>query len=350
MRISRFAFPVAILTGAIMLLAAPTTSEAARFHLAGGKVVEASYVGEADGQITVLNSKGKREQLDKASIQWVDWSHKLSPSLEKKATQKRTAFFKKRRSEAIRLIKKYGKAKPEKRPDFEKSLAGFQEHELLAAFDLGLRSKKEHVQTYSLTRLQAFESKGAIVPFVNCALVHTDTGFADRAHAIAIAKNRDATRNLYEYAMQVGEVPSRLRALQALKKIDDKRSVRQLVRELRYVHATIRAQLVRSKGLREVPVRLGQGNNVSIELPEVELIEVMTTTQIPVEGWSMIERETADTLKSITGEDFGTDPKAWANWWSRFERAEAKKAAAEKRNAEKKNAEQKNAEKKTTAS
>lgn len=304
---------------------APTSVWAARFHLADGTVLEASYVGEADGQVTVLTAKGKTEVLDKPSILTVDWSHRLSDSREKQALRERTAFFERRRKEAKKLVLAFEKSKPDEHSKYRSQLEGFQEHELLAALDRGLRSSRPFLRDYSFDRLESFQSKGMVVPLVNNALNNPDRDFAKQSQDLALKRFPEVTREVYEYVSYTGDVDRRLLALDTIQQIGSQKSVPRLVQGLSYVHADIRAQVARSKGLREIPVRLS-GSSVSIELPELEILEVMTTVQVPVRSLRLIQERTVATLRSITGEDFGDNAEAWSQWWAQ-EQARQKRAA-----------------------
>lgn len=309
----------------VIFAAAPIPLWAARFHLADGSVLEASYIGEANGQVTVLTARGKTEVLDKPSILTVDWSHRLSDSREKQALRKRTEFFQRRRKEAQKLILAFEKSKPEDHSQFRSELEAFQEHELLAALDRGLRSSRAYLREYSFDRLETFQSKGMVVPLVNNALTNPDRDFAKQSQDLALERFPDATREAFEYVSCTGDVDRRLLALDAIQQIGSEKSVPRLVYGLSYVHADIRAQVARSKGLKEVPVRLS-GSSVSIELPELEILEVMTTVQVPVRSLRRIQEKTVTTLRSITGEDFGDDAEAWSRWWAQ-EQARAKRVA-----------------------
>ncbi len=293
---------------------------AARFYLRDGTVVEAAFIGEANGEVVVLDALGKKQKLVRAEIRWVDWEHRLKSTLEARAKRRRESFSRKRRAEAERLVRKLERCRASERAKIFQALDGFQDRELLSVFDRGLRSQVVEVREYTCSRLERFHGNAAVVPLVSVATTHRDPELVERVHQLALSKDADMTRKLYEYVVVTAPVPQRLRALDSIQKIGDLKSATRLVWNLTYVQSHIRAQLARSRGLREVPVRLGQNTDVSIELPEIELIEVMTTVQIPVESLKTIEAKTVEALEAISGQQLGSDSRSWQHWLKQLPR------------------------------
>ncbi len=287
---------------------------AAKFHMSDGNIIEASYIGEADSLISLLNKEGKVIQVKKHEIMTVDWKHKLSKSLEKKALKVRSDFAVKRRKDAKKIVRKIEKAKDsiEQEKHFQK-LKGFQEHELIPALDYALRSESASLREKAITQVMSLKTKSAVIPLVNANLLSKDREYGKRLHELALSKNKETSRKLYEYVASVGEPDQRLTAIQALESIQDVRSTKRLVKVLTHVQMTIRATLARSKGLKEIPARFG-GNNVNLELPELEVIQVVVTTIVPLRKLEAIEMATVHALEGISGEAYGNQPKKWAKW------------------------------------
>lgn len=295
--------------------------EAAVFHLADGRQVLGSYVGKTADTVTILGEDGEEQKLAASDILTVDWSHHLPMALEKKAAKGRKRFLETRRKAADKLIDELGRARGEEEEVlvFEK-LDDFEEPELIPVLDDALRHKKAHVRDYAFRRLAGFQSRGAIVPLVKVAVTSPAKDHAQRGHDSAVARDPELARELYEYVLLAGEVPERLRAIDGVTRIGSRQSVPKLIQLTTYVQADIRAQLLRVKQIKEQPISLGslQGaaQNVTIDLPEAELIEVMTTARIPVQKLQMLQEQAFSALAQITGEKLGNDPKAWEAWWA----------------------------------
>ena len=92
-----------------------------------------------------------------------------------------------------------------------------------------------------------------------------------------------------------------------------------LILVLEKVEMEINATLATAGGMRRVPVNLGSRGgaaiNAPIELPETTVISVKS--KVTVHTLRELQGRAARTLKSLTGQDHGTDPKAWQRWWEK---------------------------------
>lgn len=294
----------------------PTVASAALFRLADGSDLAAAYIGEVGDVITVLTADGKRKELQRADIVWMDGSHRLSAQMEKRAARARGRFLVKRRKAAEKIARRLAnKKKPEQRVPLIAELDSFSELEQVPALSYMLRARKGDSREWALARLRGFKTDAAVLPLVQDSLVLEDPQLAAETSALAVERNADLARRIYEYSAQVSPFSHRLRAVKHLQSIGSRASGKVLVKVLRYVTMTVRVQLARSTGLKEIPVSLGaSAQSVVIETPGVELIEVMTSVEVPVQMFELIERSTIEALQSISGEDFGADLRSWEGW------------------------------------
>ncbi|MEM7164415.1 MAG: hypothetical protein AAF581_03070 [Planctomycetota bacterium] len=300
----------------LLVLGVPTVVQAALFRLQDGSDLAAAYISEVGDVITVLTEEGKRRELQRSEVVWVDGRHRLSDRLEQRAAEMRLRFLKKRRKEASRIARRLSaKKKPEQRAELTEKLDEFAEVELLPALSELLGTKKFGNRDYALKRLAAFKTDLAVIPLVQDSLT---TGADDEAavtHEMAVQRNDDLARRLYEYSAQVSPFSQRLRAVGHLQSIGSRAAAPTLVRVLRYVQTTVRVQLARSTGLKEIPVSLGSGGqSVVIETPGIELIQVMTSAEVPVEVIERLQQSTIAALQSISGQEHGADLKSWERW------------------------------------
>jgi hypothetical protein len=290
---------------------------AAEFHL-DSRTVSGVWIGEADGVIHVVNLEGKREKFDRNEVIWIDWHAPVPDSLEKQVVRARERFIRDRRKVARKLIRELERAKKPERASLEAMFDGFDEAQSLHAFSDGLESRKSHVREFSFARLSGFQSEAAVVPFVRVYLKTKDSEYAERALRIAREKEPELTRRLFEYVAQSAGFDHRIRAVGVLQKIGHRDSLPSLVRVLHYVDMNIRATFARAKEIREVPINLGgtsqAAQNVTIDLPQLELIEVQTSIRLPVESLRRVESVTVQALESISGKSLGDDVQAWAKY------------------------------------
>ncbi|MFN0059074.1 MAG: hypothetical protein ACKVX7_11500 [Planctomycetota bacterium] len=294
-----------------------STLDGAVFYLADGKTLKAAYIGEANGEVTVLDEHGDMQKLSKLEIATVDWSQQLSASLEARAARERGTWLVKRQRAARAVLKRFERAAEAERAAVVAELEAFSEAELIPALGAGLLTRAAHVQNFSLERLKRSTIPSALVALVKGRVEGREPAVAASCQQAAVAKDPELSRRLFEYVSTAGPIAHRLEALSALRTAGDRRSAGVLVRVLGYVQADIRATLGRLKNMKVVPVNLSGGMNLPIELPEMELIEVMTTAQVPFESLQVLERNVVDTLVAVTGQNFGADRAAWTNWWER---------------------------------
>lgn len=288
---------------------------AADFHL-DGRTLSGVWIGEADGIVHVLSAAGERERFDRNELLWIDWHAPVAPELEAKAVKERERFVVERRKEARKLIRELERADEPERASLIARFDGFDEAQSLHAFSDGLESPAEHVRELSFERLSRFESEAAVVPFVRVHLKSRDAAFAARALETARKKQPELTRELYEYVAQTAGFDHRVRAIDTLARFGDRAALPVLVRVLAYVDMNVNATLARTKEIREVPVNLGgttsAAQGVTIDLPQMELIQVQTSIRIPTESLQLVGQAAVRALESISGRALGNDVGAWA--------------------------------------
>lgn len=285
-------------------------------YLNDGSRFLAGIIGEADGVVSLLDEHGKERSVPRSEINAIDPTPPLPPELARQAARLRLRFTQDRQRAAHSMLEQFERAQSDaERASWAERLAGFREREALPAYAEGLSRAAVPVASTCLERLRAFESPAAVVGLIKGALEQPDTELAQAAGVAAFERQPDLARRLCEYAALASPVPQRLRAIETLGAQRQRQSVPSLVRVMRMVQSVVRTQLVRTKRLREVPVTLGGGANVTIELPEIELIQVMTSTMVPVVSLERLEAVTAQALETISGQQFGTQVEAWERWW-----------------------------------
>lgn len=302
---------------ALLTLLAPAAAAAAEFHL-DDRVVSGAWVGEADGVVHVLTIEGERETFDRDEVIWIDWHAPVPEKLEERMPRERERFIRERRKVARKLMRTLERSKEPERPSLMAKFDGFDEAQSLHAYSDGLESKKEFVREFAFERLSGFRSEAAVVPFVRVHITSPDRAFAERAFEQARAMRPELTRQLYEHVAQTGNVDHRVRAVSTLQEIGDPAALPALVRVLHYVDINLRATVARTKQIREVPLDLGStsqaAQNVTIDLPELEIISVNSTLRIPTVSLRRIEGVTTQALRTISGKSLGNDVGAWANY------------------------------------
>lgn len=312
---------------AFLYVGSPLAS-AAEFHLEDGTKVAGAFVGETAEEMHILDRSGKLRVLQRSRVVYVDQTRSVDPKLQKKAKKASERFFAKRRAEALALVESYHETQEgSPRQAVLKQLREFTIEVQFYAFDRGLRNGPTVTKEMCLAELSAFSQNAATLPLVRCSLYEADKQLADRAHAASLGVSRDTTRQLYEYVVAADRPVNQQAALGRLGALADRKSVPFLVRYLHYVTSTIRAQHAQVRQIREIPVSLGNATDVTIELPEISLIEVATTVTIPVETYRVLRAATISTLETITGERFGGNVEAWAKWQAH----QAKKSKPQKR-------------------
>lgn len=302
------------------VLSAPALAE--EFHLADGSKIQGATIGEANGRITILPTKGAQIELDRGDVLRIDRNHAISPKLRKKAKRARAKFAKKQRRRVQALLKKYGRADEAEREALDAKLDGYSAGALLDPLADALGDRRKATRMMAMRRLSAFETTEAVAPLVREALTSTERQFAEQTHKAAVGVDSTLARRFYETVAASQTKPARrLRALGYLAGMGDRNAVPGLVRVLEHVQAEIRATLATAGGLKRIPVNLGTsgpaGVNVPIELPEVNLVEVQTSMLVPVTALRRIRGAARGALKSLTGEDLGDEPAAWKAWWAK---------------------------------
>ncbi len=292
----------------------------ARFELADGSVVDGTYITEVEGQVHLYESSGRKKIVPRDDILKVDWNQSKDSSLERKAKRERARIFKRRQKEARSWLGKWAKssAKGVQEPlkEIERELDRFSSAERASSLADAVCNKRQDFAQFALAQLRKGEDRRTIIALVRGSLQSVQGEQRAEAHKIAFAKNSELTRQLYEYVvLSPADLSLREAALAQLVSLKDPRSVPQLVRTLASVDAQIRAYVVRTKEIKEVPVSFGAARNVTIDLPEAEILGVSVNSRIPVATLRRVHRATAVALNEITGETYGDDIRAWERWW-----------------------------------
>lgn len=308
--------PQILFASGLLLFASPALT-ATEFHLVEGSV-RGAWIGEADGVIHILTEEGKKTEVDRNDLVWIDWSVEVPPKMGKRVVREREKFIKKRRKIARKLMKTLEKSKEPERPSLIAQFDGFDEAQSLHAFSDGLGSRVEHVRELSFERLASFQSPAAVVPFVRVSLKSKDPEFAARALKQAKEMNPEMSVRLFEHVAHSASMPYRTKAVETLGTYQDDSALPGLVRVLHYVGIDIRATVGRTKRIDSLPINLGSTNaaasNVEIDLPQLELIQVQSTLRIPAESLRRLESVTVKALENASGQSFGNDSHAWAKY------------------------------------
>ncbi|MBI3273223.1 MAG: hypothetical protein HYZ53_29805 [Planctomycetes bacterium] len=121
-------------------------------------------------------------------------------------------------------------------------------------------------------------------------------------------------------------------ALGALAGMGDPTAIYTLIYTLHKVRMEVRVQDARVGSIRSVPIGNVGGNSPVVELPQVDLLSVSTTIDVPAgAGAEIVRGAVVDALQQITGQRFGDDVDRWVEWWNREGKAAAAAAAAAKK-------------------
>ena len=300
---------------------------AAEFHLVE-ETVRGAWIGEADGALHILTDEGKKRTFERNDLLWIDWSVEVPKKHAKRVIRER--FLEERRKIARKLIQSLERSGVEERPSLIAKFDGFDEAQSLHAFSGGLDSRAEHVRELSFGRLATFQSEAAVVPFIRVYLKSSDPAYAARALEQAKQMDPDLTRRIFEFVSMSAPMPYRVKSVETLGALGDRAALPSLVRVLHSVGIDIRATVARTKSIDEVPVNLGgitqAAQNVTIDLPQLELIEINSSLRVPVEALRRLEAVTSQALHTLSGESHGTNVGAWA----KMVREAAQAAQAEK--------------------
>ncbi len=286
---------------------------AAEFHLVE-ETVRGAWIGEADGALHILTDEGKKRTFERNDLLWIDWSVEVPKKHAKRVIRER--FLEERRKIARKLIQSLERSGVEERPSLIAKFDGFDEAQSLHAFSGGLDSRAEHVRELSFGRLATFQSEAAVVPFIRVYLKSSDPAYAARALEQAKQMDPDLTRRIFEFVSMSAPMPYRVKSVETLGALGDRAALPSLVRVLHSVGIDIRATVARTKSIDEVPVNLGgitqAAQNVTIDLPQLELIEINSSLRVPVEALRRLEAVTSQALHTLSGESHGTNVGAWA--------------------------------------
>ena len=173
--------------------------------------------------------------------------------------------------------------------------------------------------SYKATRMLALSSlkamkknKRAAAYLARAAVTAKKRKFRVKAHRAAFEVEKEHARKLYEAVAGARINPSyRVRALEYIVDLGSIDSVPGMILVTEIITSDIRVQFARSKGIKQVPVRIN-GASLQIELPELDLVAVNTSISV----LRNLQSRSISVLKSLSGKDFGKNTKAWKNWWT----------------------------------
>jgi hypothetical protein len=307
---------------AALALALGPRASAEVLELEDGSRVEAAYVGEDQGQVIVLLPGGKEASYPRGEVTRIDWSHTVSDKLRRKAERAREKLLKRQRREVQRLLRRYGRAKPQQQGEIGAALAGYSAEALLEPLSDALSDTRAPTRALALERLAALQTPKAVGPLVRATLASKHAELREGAHVAALKVDPTLARRFYETVASSRTKPiRRLRAFQRLEGMGERDAVPGLVRALEQVRSELRTTLATSKGSRSVPLNLGTRGGAAIdapvELPEASLTEVQTSAVVSVATLRRLRGAAVAALEASSGQKLGDDPAAWRRWWDR---------------------------------
>lgn len=306
----------------VLLLALAPAAAADVVHLAHGDPVVGAVVGDdrdASGAavLVVLTPDGE-VRLPRERVLRVEPTD-VAPDLRRRAARAAERLRERQEREAGKLLRRWARADEGERATIEAALEALPPAALVAPLEEAAGEGAPDLRAFALGRLAALGAP-AVDPLLRVAMTSKHADARDRAHAAALALDAERARAVYEQVAGMNTRPiRRVRAIQRLEALGRRESVPALLAVLEWARVELRAQLGRARELRRVPVDLGTvggaGVQVPVELPEMELVEVATTANVPV--LRVLSAAAAKALESITGERHGEDPEAWRSWWGK---------------------------------
>jgi len=181
-----------------------------------------------------------------------------------------------------------------------------------------LRTKDAGVRWYALEKLKEFAKLGTGPYFFQASL--EDPLEEHRAFARDTLKELGGVDEYVPYYLTVlrnDQGYARAYAADALADIGDPRAVVHLVHTLYTVTLEVRAQKATvSQPIDSVAVDTVGAGVVTVETPRNSLVSVSSTVQVPAgESLELAQASAAGALARITGVSYGTDARAWVDWW-----------------------------------
>ncbi|MEM7261492.1 MAG: hypothetical protein AAF488_05830 [Planctomycetota bacterium] len=293
------------------------TSHAEEFHLEDGSVVVAAYIGEANGEIHILDSSGERT-LARSAVTRIRWTPVENDDLRRRAASKREKFHDRRVREIRKLVGKLAKASTSQRESLEAEITRYAELERIPVFAKSVVSRHEHVREFTLTQLAAMDRIEAVAPLVLGAIGIRDAEFTDRAHLAALKVQPELTRLLYEYA---GGIPmqaeARLQAFDRLGRMGDRDAGESLIVTYHALGLEAEIQHAKKIGARQRPLSLGN-TQLTVELPVVSYFKTSTNLRYKPAEIERLRNGAIAALEKISGEPLGHDLAAWTDWWKEY--------------------------------
>lgn len=300
----------------LALLLAPV-ARADRFELKDGTSVSGALIREEGGVMVVLTPSGEK-QLRAADVANVV-VEEVAPALQKKAEKARLAWFQKLEKEAKALIRRHARAKTaEDRAAAVGSLQALPPEAQLAPLADALDDGDADTRELALARLKELPGGGATDALLRAAMCSKRSDSRDGANQVAIARDAERARTVYEAVLETPTKASRrFNALHHLAGMAKKESIPGLILALERINSEIRASLATAGQSRQSTVNLGTtgqaATQVPIELPQMQLIEVQASSSVTV--LRQLHEETQRVLRGLSGVDKGKDPSAWRKWY-----------------------------------
>lgn len=306
-----------------LLLGGPARADV--WELSDGTRVRGAPIGQAPDRWVVLTVEGERT-LPAASVTG-HTEEAVEPALARKAARAREAWVEKRGREARAAVRRHARARDTAaREQAAAGLQAFTPAELIGPLEDALEDADAATRALALERLGASPAPEATDALLRAAMTAKKGEVRAGAHRAAAARDGTRTRVVYEEVLASPTRPARrVRALEQLGVMASKDSIPGLILALEKITSEMRATLATAGGLKRVPVDLGSttaaGTQVPIELPEMQLVEVATSSTVSV--LRALHGGTAKLLSSLAGVDRGDDPAAWRRWWDESSRGGA---------------------------
>lgn len=307
-----------------LLLAAPALAE--RYHLRVKEadqetiqVVDAAPVGELEGreQVRLIDVRGKTQEVELSAIVKVEEGHPLPERIERKRLKLRQRLLSRQGKEVSKLLRRYKRTPKEERPEVLAELERWPPAARVGPYAKELDDADSEVLVQlALKEMPKLKGVDAERPLVKTAVLSKHPKLRARAHYAACQLDQTRTRDYYAQVATLQTLPERrVRAMEYLAGMGEV-AAPSLVFVLEKVEMEINATQVTAGGLRRVPVNLGSRGGAAIdapiELPEASMLQVKT--KVVMHTLREIQGRARAALKSISGEDHGTDGKAWRAW------------------------------------
>lgn len=290
------------------------------YQLADGSQLEGWFVGEAEGEVTILDEAGKKHSFAHEQLVRVQPGAAAEGKQLKKLARARQSFLKSAHRKLNRLLGDYAKADADERAQIAASLAGFDQAARIEPLSEALDERDADTRAFARAQLAGIDDQLAIWGLVACALTSQREDAVLASHETALTSDAEMTRKYYE-AVAVNDVKAdrRLKALHFLQGIGSRRSVPALMRVVETAGLEIRAQLTRGSLQNSSPTQLGTtgtaASNAIVQLPTISHTGVSTKVLVPVTVLEQMKSSAVNALSSISGQSFGEDVAAWNSWW-----------------------------------